>query len=123
MVQPADQERWNIVRQVHSFHMIFALNLMQTDQQSAYITKIKDTVMHKYTECSRFDLILGAQLELFHDWNSLPRSFQLHGLVPDNPWRELLGIFAAKGRSLHCFTSWTYLALLYRRFLLLPRGA
>ena len=55
--------------------------------------------------------------ELFQIWDSLPRSFQLYGLVPQNPWRQLAWealaalpdltrdfAFMPPGRCWHVFT-------------------
>eukprot|EP00438_Fugacium_kawagutii_P018121 Skav206112 [mRNA] locus=scaffold3597:189852:194876:+ [translate_table: standard] len=49
-----------------------------------------DTKEHRYTTCSRYDEIRGRHQELFQQWDSLPVSFRLAGLVPANPWTLLV---------------------------------
>ena len=49
-----------------------------------------DTFEHKYKTCSKYDSIRRRFSSLVSQWNRLPDSFVLHGLVPANPWRTLM---------------------------------
>lgn len=48
--------------------------------------QVPDTKVHRYTVCSRYDVVRRQHLELFEHWDDMPHSFQQHGLVPENPW-------------------------------------
>eukprot|EP00435_Cladocopium_sp_Y103_P004570 s2426_g1.t1 len=79
-----------------------------------------DTRSHRYTECAKYDGIRAQHQELFREWTSYPACFQNHGLVPENPWRELLTEakcqlpcllrdfqFQPEGDVIHAFTDGT----------------
>ena len=51
---------------------------------------VLDSRAHRYTVCSRYDHIRAQHQQLFAIWDELPVCFQQQGLVPANPWRELL---------------------------------
>ena len=115
--QPVDQERLHIVRDGSFISDDYRSKFDSQKTATCAHCLVKDTVMHKYTECSRFDILRGQHLELFRDWNSFPLSFQLHGLVPDNPWRQLVWealvslpqtvndyTIKPSGHIWHCFT-------------------
>eukprot|EP00438_Fugacium_kawagutii_P024384 Skav213360 [mRNA] locus=scaffold317:292453:295758:+ [translate_table: standard] len=50
----------------------------------------KDTKLHRYTVCSKYDHVRANHAELFQEWDELPECFQVSGLVPQNPWQSLL---------------------------------
>ena len=98
--------------------MIFPANLMQTDQQLPTLPS------QRYSHAQ----VHGVFPFWFYTRCTLGTISWLEFIVTifRTAWlgtRQPMAIFAANGRSLHCFASWTYLALLYKRFLLLPRGA
>lgn len=49
-----------------------------------------DTREHKLTCCSNYDSIRGSFSALFPDWETYPKCFQMHGIVPDKPWLPLV---------------------------------
>ena len=51
--------------------------------------QVLDDKAHRYESCSKYDQVRAGHSELFQLWSGLPVSFQLHGLVPHNPWQEL----------------------------------
>ena len=84
------------------------------------LCQVPDTLQHRYTECSKYDHVRVRHRELFASWQDLPSSFTLHGLVPSNPWTELVWTafeslpsrvedFAHQpsGQCLHIFTDGT----------------
>eukprot|EP00435_Cladocopium_sp_Y103_P060860 s232_g22.t1 len=52
--------------------------------------RTKDTKLHRYTECAKYDSIRAKYNALFAEWDQLPQCFQQCGLVPSNPWQELV---------------------------------
>lgn len=79
--------------------------------------RVPNTRLHKYTECSSFDSVRAGHITLFSEWDSYPPCFQMHGLVPLNPWLPLVWEalillpsqltdfqFEPQGTVLHCFT-------------------
>lgn len=51
---------------------------------------VPDAKLHRYTECSHYDMVRSKHLQLFESWDEFPSCFQLSGLVPRNPWEPLL---------------------------------
>ena len=49
-----------------------------------------DTREHKLTCCSKYDSIRGSFSALFPEWETYPKCFQMHGIVPDKPWLLLV---------------------------------
>ena len=79
-----------------------------------------DTLAHRYRTCPKYQNIRDKHCRLMQVWDSLPTSFQLHGLVPQNPWQTLLWeaflalpdtvtdfAFNVEGDTVHCFTDGT----------------
>lgn len=115
--QPAEQEMLHIVRDGSFISNDFRSKFDSKKTVICVHCQVRDTVMHKYIECPRFDSLRGQHLDLFRDWDSFPLSFQRHGLVPDNPWRQLVWealvslpqtidhyTVEPSGHSWHCFT-------------------
>ena len=51
---------------------------------------VLDSREHRYTVCSKYDSVRAEHQDLFAIWDELPVCFKLQGLVPANPWQELL---------------------------------
>lgn len=49
-----------------------------------------DTRRHRLEECSHYHSIRQQHGELFQVWHDLPECLQLHGLLGENPWKELV---------------------------------
>ena len=82
--------------------------------------QVHDTKLHRYTECSRYDDIRAKYQSLFACWPELPDCFKNGGLVPSNPYQELVWEalnllpsqvdvfqFRPTGTTLHAFTDGT----------------
>ena len=80
----------------------------------------EDTRLHKYETCCKYDTVRAKHAALFTDWQTFPDCFKLHGLVPENPWQEIVWeamialdsrltdfAFAPRGDVLHIFTDGT----------------
>ena len=51
---------------------------------------VRNDVSHKYRDCALYADLRLQHAEQVARWTSLPDVFALHGLVPANPWRNLL---------------------------------
>eukprot|EP00438_Fugacium_kawagutii_P015719 Skav235342 [mRNA] locus=scaffold520:958024:962610:- [translate_table: standard] len=78
---------------------------------------VPDTRAHRYETCSFYDELRGTFADVFEDWDSWPDCFKYHGLIPANPWQNLLweALAATSSRwdefehapspgTIHCFT-------------------
>lgn len=61
----------------------------QVTNQCAWC-QTKDTKYHRYTACTKYDHLRSKYMQLFDEWDSLPTCFTHCGLVPNNPWQELV---------------------------------
>ena len=52
--------------------------------------RVPDTREHKLTSCSKYDHVRGSFSALFQEWEVFPKCFQIHGIVPANPWLPLV---------------------------------
>ena len=87
---PAEQEQLMIVRDGSFFSGNYKSKFDARHTGFCPWCNMEDTRLHRYTECSRYDHIRSKHAQLFQSWESYPVSFQLHGLVPANPWQELV---------------------------------
>ena len=82
--------------------------------------QVEDTREHKFTQCCRYDDLRARHAALFQEWDQLPLTFRHYGLVPANPWQDLVWeAFASlqsgvtdfqcepTGHRLHVFTDGT----------------
>eukprot|EP00438_Fugacium_kawagutii_P024523 Skav231374 [mRNA] locus=scaffold1586:776664:778895:+ [translate_table: standard] len=87
---PAEQEQLMIVRDGAFFTDSHLCKFDARKDGLCVWCRCPDTKEHRYTVCSHYDTVRGAHQELFSCWDELPRSFQLAGLVPQNPWTLLV---------------------------------
>lgn len=80
--------------------------------------RAKDTLLHRYRFWPGYQSSRSHYIALFRD--TLPLSFQIHGLVPQSPWQVLLWeaffalpdtvsefAFPPFGETMHCYTDGT----------------
>ena len=117
---PAAREQLNLLRDGS-----FVTNDMKSKfdkriSQTCSSCGMRDTLQHRYRSCPTYQHIRETHSNLMRVWDTLPVSFQLHGLVPQNPWQLLLWeaflalpdtvadfAFGIEGDTVHCFTDGT----------------
>ena len=51
---------------------------------------VRDSREHKYTDCVRYAAVRAQHGALLEQWHSWPPCVRFYGLVPENPWADLL---------------------------------
>ena len=88
--QPAEVEQLMIVRDGAFFTNSAQCKFDSRKTAMCDWCKVPDTRMHRYTVCSRYDAIRSHHAKLFAEWDEFPTCFKIGGLVPRNPWENLV---------------------------------
>ena len=87
---PAEQEQLSIVRDGSFISDNFKAKFDVRRPSVCELCGVLNSIEHKYAKCPHYSEVRQQHQAIMQQWEGLPESFRVHGLVPANPWQTLV---------------------------------